>query len=243
MKLFRNIRKKLSFENKAAAYLRYAIGEIVLVVIGILIALQINNWNEHRKDHILEETYLRRLKGDVNFDIMWINRYMLGRYDQKIKSLTTAKAYYQDNYRIKDTLQFLKNIGYGGVFGNVDWNLNENTYNELINTGNLTKIESDSLRTMISNYYESIKAYRESSKNYKSGYVNYINSLRPFNPANPEYISGFDKKYLLEHLKTDEFYRLINLEITLGYRVHGWASTALSNAKDLLKNINRELDN
>jgi Family of unknown function (DUF6090) len=52
-KVFRNIRQKLAAENKVMAYLRYAIGEIVLVVIGILIALQINNWNEGRKSATL----------------------------------------------------------------------------------------------------------------------------------------------------------------------------------------------
>ena len=53
MRFFRNIRQKLASENKVMAYLRYAIGEILLVVIGILIALQINNWNEGRKDATL----------------------------------------------------------------------------------------------------------------------------------------------------------------------------------------------
>ncbi len=51
IRFFRNIRQKLAAENKVMAYLRYAIGEILLVVIGILIALQINNWNEHRKEN------------------------------------------------------------------------------------------------------------------------------------------------------------------------------------------------
>lgn len=51
IKFFRNIRQSLIMENKTGKYLKYAFGEIVLVVIGILIALQINNWNEVRKDH------------------------------------------------------------------------------------------------------------------------------------------------------------------------------------------------
>ena len=49
IKFFRHIRKDLMEKNKTGKYLKYAIGEIVLVVIGILIALQINNWNENRK--------------------------------------------------------------------------------------------------------------------------------------------------------------------------------------------------
>jgi len=49
IKLFRRIRQNLLMENKSGKYFKYAIGEIILVVIGILIALQINNWNEIRK--------------------------------------------------------------------------------------------------------------------------------------------------------------------------------------------------
>ena len=49
IKFFRHIRKSLIQENQMGKYFKYAIGEILLVVIGILIALQINNWNEHRK--------------------------------------------------------------------------------------------------------------------------------------------------------------------------------------------------
>lgn len=62
IKLFRNIRKNLLAEGKSSRYLKYAIGEIILVVIGILIALQINNWKELQKEHLQEQTILKRLK-------------------------------------------------------------------------------------------------------------------------------------------------------------------------------------
>ena len=58
---FRKIRKKLADDNKPLKYMRYAIGEIVLVVIGILIALSINNWNESRKDRIQEKEILSEI--------------------------------------------------------------------------------------------------------------------------------------------------------------------------------------
>ena len=69
---FRKIRKKLADDNKPLKYLRYAVGEIVLVVIGILIALQINNWNEGRKDRVLEKKLLENLADNLeqNEDLM-----------------------------------------------------------------------------------------------------------------------------------------------------------------------------
>ena len=61
---FRKTRKKLADDNKFLKYWRYAIGEIVLVVVGILIALSINNWNEQKNREELEKQYLIRLKGE-----------------------------------------------------------------------------------------------------------------------------------------------------------------------------------
>lgn len=65
IKFFRKIRQKLLSENKFSKYLIYAIGEIVLVVIGILIALQINNLNEAKKTRTKEISYLANLKNDL----------------------------------------------------------------------------------------------------------------------------------------------------------------------------------
>ena len=72
IKFFRRIRQRLLTENKFGKYLLYAIGEIVLVVIGIFIALQLNNLNEDRKNRILEEDYYCKLLEDLNQDVVEI---------------------------------------------------------------------------------------------------------------------------------------------------------------------------
>ena len=66
---FRKIRKKLADDNQLFKYSRYAIGEIVLVVIGILIALQINNWNEERKERKKEKQLLMTLSEDFKSNL------------------------------------------------------------------------------------------------------------------------------------------------------------------------------
>ena len=68
IKFFRKIRQNLLSEGKTGKYFKYAIGEIVLVVIGILIALQINNWNENRKNKIAEADYYCRILDDFELN-------------------------------------------------------------------------------------------------------------------------------------------------------------------------------
>ncbi|WP_183487124.1 DUF6090 family protein [Lacinutrix iliipiscaria] len=73
IKFFRKIRQNLLMENKTGKYFKYAIGEIILVVIGILIALQINNWNENRKNKITEADYYCRILDDFELNERLIN--------------------------------------------------------------------------------------------------------------------------------------------------------------------------
>jgi len=68
IKFFRQIRKSYLLENKTSKYFKYAIGEIILVVIGILIALQINNWNENRKNTIAEKEFIKGIVNDLQSD-------------------------------------------------------------------------------------------------------------------------------------------------------------------------------
>ena len=74
IKLFRNIRKNLLAEGKTSKYLKYAIGEIILVVIGILIALQVNNWNENRKTQQRQTIFLNNIKQDLTNDLIQLNQ-------------------------------------------------------------------------------------------------------------------------------------------------------------------------
>ena len=77
-------------ENKPGVYLSYALGEIILVVIGILIALQINNWNESRKDYIQIESYANSLAQDLGRDIAMIESivYSANQVSIRIDSLS-----------------------------------------------------------------------------------------------------------------------------------------------------------
>lgn len=79
IKLFRNIRKTLLNEGKTSKYIKYAVGEIILVVIGILIALQINNWNENRKIQKAQHGLLIDLRDNLSADsvVVEVNRQLM----------------------------------------------------------------------------------------------------------------------------------------------------------------------
>jgi len=76
IRFFSKMRYKLAAENRATKYLRYAIGEILLVVIGILIALNINNWNENRKRQIVKHEYTASLIADLKRDTAEFHNYL-----------------------------------------------------------------------------------------------------------------------------------------------------------------------
>ena len=83
IKFFRKIRYDLMEKNKTGKYLKYAIGEIVLVVIGILIALQINNYDIQKQDEKIEQIYLLALQNEFKNNIE-ISQYFLNIFSSQI---------------------------------------------------------------------------------------------------------------------------------------------------------------
>ena len=73
LKFFRNIRRTLLADNKTGKYFKYAIGEVILVMVGILLALQVNNWNEEKKTTLLEEKVLRELRETLKENVKLLN--------------------------------------------------------------------------------------------------------------------------------------------------------------------------
>ena len=85
IKFFRKIRRKLLYKNKISKYLLYGIGEIILVVIGILIAVQLNNKNEFRKQKLVEIDILKGIRSDILLDTVDLNLNIRG-YTNLIKN-------------------------------------------------------------------------------------------------------------------------------------------------------------
>ena len=147
IKFFRKIRQRLLTENKFSKYLLYAIGEIILVVIGILIALQINNSNEINKQRAKEVQFLKNLKSDLIFEQSELERY-IGIRENIVSSAQTALEHF--NGKPVENIQMFNyhtfNVGIWQEFQR-----NNNTFIELLNSGNFTIISNDSIKNGLLN--------------------------------------------------------------------------------------------
>ena len=82
MKFFQELRREIVGKNQTRKYLKYATGEIILVVIGILIALSINNWNENRRKEAVVIETLKEIHRDLSGDIIESN-YLISKYSKE----------------------------------------------------------------------------------------------------------------------------------------------------------------
>lgn len=157
IKFFRKIRQKLLVENKFTKYLLYAIGEIVLVMLGILLALQVNNANEERKNRAMERAYL----SDIHQDFL-DNK---SQFEERLQT-------FRNQFQIADSLcrlvfpitdnnwKDVKKI-YGRVFLPSTFNANRSSINALVSSGRSDIIQNDSLKKMILAWNDRYEDYKE----------------------------------------------------------------------------------
>lgn len=145
----RKIRATLLAEGKTAKYLKYAIGEILLVVIGILIALQINNWNEYRKERIEEDKILREINRNLEIDINAIEQriVLMQSAENRIERLLTLIE--QDSAIMGNEMDSL----FGVVPPYYLFDLNMTPFHEL-NSKGMRIISNDSLKLELTTIYD-----------------------------------------------------------------------------------------
>ena len=177
---FRRIRLKLANENKFLKYSRYAIGEIVLVVIGILIALQINNWNENRKSKQIVSNIYSIVKSDLDADIKGIDEIInyMESADTIFKSVlnnTLTQADYEKN---KDYTRIIN--------GFPDIILKKRGLKLLESNSSIIDSGKDKLSIEINNFYslyntEIEVALAEMSGDFEDNYFYWKNNMPWFN--------------------------------------------------------------
>ncbi len=147
IKIFRTIRQRMLKENRISRYFLYAIGEIVLVVIGILIALQINTWNEGRKRHAQERKILKELLTNLRMDSL----DHAGNRDWS-RDVAASARYVVDGLEARDPWQDTMSLHYGRLLIHGVATLNTSAYDNLKSVG-FDLISNDSLRIALTSLY------------------------------------------------------------------------------------------
>jgi len=213
IKFFRKIRQKLLTENKFSKYLIYAIGEIVLVVIGILIALSINNWNQDRLEHKETKVLLGNLSLDIEENIKNLkdqqNLFKIRKdwADFILKSL--------DDQKVEDSTMFITAITRVGWI--MDYSQMLPTYTEIISSGKLSYIKSENLKKALADYQSKVELNRQILSTYNLGLketerlaIGHLNGMPEasnlIKPLLPNIGVSFDLKSIA---KDAEFYKNI----------------------------------
>ena len=209
---FRKTRKKLADDNKPLKYMRYAIGEIVLVVIGILIALSLNNWNENRKKAAKEIQYLVSFKNDLFANITELERVIQKSEftSNKADSVLKFRNNEIDDIALPELIRFIM-----GASGFTVYASHEGTIQDVIGSGNLDIIKNDSIRLAIGSWEGNLKLIREWEIIEKKSVDDYMNLLMPLLDLykdDPSLIITketkdmlFDNRLFLNHLTDRKF--------------------------------------
>ena len=161
MSLMHQIRQLFINQGKFRKYLMYAIGEIILVMIGILLALKVNNWNSDRLDRIKERDCLIRMRDEIAEDIDYYTEIKdhFQRKDERLARI--IKVWQMPQPRITDSVEYIRDFVSAGNVG--PWFNEPVTWDQLIQTGDLSLIRDNDLVAALYHYHNLVK---RTSDNY-----------------------------------------------------------------------------
>lgn len=192
IKFFRKIRKTLLSEGKTTRYFKYAIGEIVLVVIGILIALQINNWNNDRQEQKRKQIIMTELRKDFQFNKEQLDYVYSGHHKAMVNLKKVVDMFPISDTTNLDSLSFY--IDEGAIFAWFTYNPRNGVINSLINTSSFELIDNQELRSLLVGWEDVVSDYTEDEIKANEFLSNILN---------PYTFKYFDFDFDLSNPKTD----------------------------------------
>ncbi len=246
IKFFRKIRKRLLAQSRFSKYLLYAIGEIILVVIGILIALSINNWNQERIEHKETKVLLRNLSLDIEENINNLkdqqNLFEI-RKDWADFILKTI-----DDQKVKDSTMFVTAITRVGWI--MDYSQMLPTYTEIISSGKLSYINSENLKKALADYQSKVELNRQILSSYNLGLketerlaIGHLNGMPEASNLIKPLLSNPGVSFDLKSIATDaEFYKNIkHISFQSAGSIDYISDQLITNAEQLKSLITDEL--
>jgi hypothetical protein len=208
IKFFRKIRQNLLMENKTGKYFKYAVGEIVLVVIGILIALQINNWNQNKNIQKENTQLIKNILDDFNVNKKRLDKSinlvetLIGHSDRLLKLISKSEI-----TASTDSLKYYTASSFRSVLFQPDLN----SYEQALSSGAFGRFDNLKLSNSLANFMEAHKDYIDTNQlANESFYIGIIKDLHK-EVGNLESI-GFryfykDRQYDYELFKNERDYK------------------------------------
>jgi hypothetical protein len=154
MKLFTKVRRRLLDDGRLKRYLVYAAGEIILVVIGIFIALQLNAWKADVKDRELERTYLRNLRDDLILQIEIIDEQIAFEASKSVLA-DSAMTCFLSACPLDVLEPMLADVG--RLASRKTFLANEPTFNDLVSSGNMALIRDMKVKAELMRYHQDLE--------------------------------------------------------------------------------------
>ena len=211
-------------EGRTGKYLKYAFGEIILVVFGILIALQINNWNEQRKIENKGKEYIQEIYKELKIEISNIDLILNSLTNQYNGTEHVLSFFESETKEIKDTVQFTKSYWSTTRLFIVERDLN--TFDKLKSSGESILLKNDSLSNLLDRFY---KNFDIRILNFKEFPIQIrmdlrresfpIGSVKDFKYENEN--SKLTHQYIKEYLNNNEVYEhLLSILKTCRYNTN-----------------------
>ena len=200
--------------------LRWLFAETLVIVLGVLIALALDDYRTDQYERRLAIDYVQRIQGDVNQDLGYIATVWVPRLKMKRESLEFIAPVIRGQQAVPaDILGFMTHVSLGGVMGTsaAVW-YTDTTFQDMRATGNLRLIQDPTIRAEISDYYETLESETLRVERRFTNYVQFVHSVMPAelrDDIDLESLEEFGADYALQRLLTDEFRNALNQEYNL----------------------------
>ena len=224
-------------QNKTGKYLKYAIGEIVLVMVGILLALQVNNWNIHRVENIQKKQYLIKLienlqvdKKNLSTELEYANK-LIREQDTLIGMILNAEKTTKKSFRKK--VNHARRVPRFVVMSS--------TYQNLNNTGKLNLLENDNLINELFLYYNEVDWYIKGSEG--AAFNLSRNSISPYLQKIDYFISSYNLRDKERELLTKSNFWETSENSIIDYVQDPELSNLMTSKRTSLKALSRDYNN
>jgi hypothetical protein len=190
-------------QNKTIKYLKYAIGEIILITIGILIAVQINSYKTYQNNRVIEKQLLLKLKTDLQNDTFDLNRLLQTKKGKRDACNYMFEFFDNPLKPISDTAKYKTGVFYP-LGSSIDYNPHNTIFELAKSSGDLFKITNDTLIETITVYFtdNSLSQHLSTTKEYILDFYSLPTENYPINPDKwtTQSIQGYFKDFRIENL-------------------------------------------